>query len=239
MRFDGKCAIVTGAGRGIGMATALLLAKEGASVVAVDVSEAGLAELEAQLRALHADYRLAACDVSDERAVRMMAAEAIACYGKVDILVNNAGIYRDQLMPFVEQSSALWRRKMEINVLGMMDLTQAVLPQMIERRYGKIINVASVAGVYGLSNMVDYSATKGAQISFSLALAKEVGPYEINVNAVSPGNINTYGESPQLSYFGRSGTAEECANVIAFLASDEAHYVSGQNYVVDGCRKTL
>ena len=203
MRFENKCAIVTGAGRGIGHAVALIFAREGAQLVAADINGESLTELEKELKAIGGEYRLAVCDISDEEAARRLGREAIEAFGKVDILVNNAGIYRDQLMPFVEQSSQLWRRKMEINVLGMMYLTQEVLPQMIERRYGKIVNIASVAGVYGLRNMVDYSATKGAQIAFSQALAKEVGPYEINVNAVSPGNINTYAESPQLSYFGR------------------------------------
>lgn len=239
MRFKDKCAIVTGAARGIGRAAALLFAQEGAQLVACDMNEEGLKALEEALGQSAATHLFRACDVSDEEAARALVRDAISQFGKVDILINNAGIYRDQLKPFVEQSSALWRRKMEVNVLGMMYLTQEVLPGMMNRRYGKIVNVASVAGVYGLRNMVDYSATKGAQISFSMALAREMGPYGIHVNAVSPGNINTYAESPGLSYFGRSGTAEECANVIAFLASDDASYVSGQNYIVDGCRKTL
>ena len=160
-------------------------------------------------------------------------------FGGIDILVNNAGIFRAHYQPFKDQISAYWKQKIEINILGTMYCTHAVMPGMMERRYGRIINVSSVAGVYGLRNMVDYSMTKGAVIAFTKALAKELGPSNITVNAVAPGNISTYSELPELSFLGRSGTAEECANVITFLASDEASFVSGQNYQVDGCRRTM
>ena len=113
------------------------------------------------------------------------------------------------------------------------------VPYMIAQRSGRIVNLASVAGIYGIRDMVDYSLTKGAILSFTTGLAREVGEYNITVNAVSPGNINTYGNLPELSYMNRSGTPEECANVIAFLASDEASFVSGSNYVVDGSRKKI
>ena len=117
-----------------------------------------------------------------------------------------------------------------------------VLPGMLERHYGRIVNISSVAGVYGIGNMTDYSMTKGAINGFTLALAKEVTEHGVTVNAVAPGNIITASHennNPTLSFAGRSGTSEECANVICFLASDAASYVSGQVYQVDGCRKRM
>ena len=239
MDFSGKTALITGAGRGIGEACALQLARGGAQIVVNDLKAENLQELCQKLDQMNAAYLACPCDVADEAAVRAMVAKAIETFGKIDILVNNAGIFRAHYQPFKDQISAYWKQKIEINILGTMYCTHAVMPGMMERRYGRIINVSSVAGVYGLRNMVDYSMTKGAVIAFTKALAKELGPSNITVNAVAPGNISTYSELPELSFLGRSGTAEECANVITFLASDEASFVSGQNYQVDGCRRTI
>ena len=239
MDFSGKTALITGAGRGIGEACALQLALGGAQIVVNDLKAENLQELCQKLDQMNAAYLACPCDVADEAAVRAMVAKAIETFGKIDILVNNAGIFRAHYQPFKDQISAYWKQKIEINILGTMYCTHAVMPGMMERRYGRIINVSSVAGVYGLRNMVDYSMTKGAVIAFTKALAKELGPSNITVNAVAPGNISTYSELPELSFLGRSGTAEECANVITFLASDEASFVSGQNYQVDGCRRTM
>ena len=239
MVFSGKTALITGAGRGIGEACALQLARGGAQIVVNDLKAENLQELCQKLDQMNAAYLACPCDVADEAAVRAMVAKAIETFGKIDILVNNAGIFRAHYQPFKDQISAYWKQKIEINILGTMYCTHAVMPGMMERRYGRIINVSSVAGVYGLRNMVDYSMTKGAVIAFTKALAKELGPSNITVNAVAPGNISTYSELPELSFLGRSGTAEECANVITFLASDEASFVSGQNYQVDGCRRTM
>lgn len=239
MDFSGKTALITGAGRGIGEACALQLARGGAQIIVNDLKAENLQELCQKLDQMNAAYLACPCDVADEAAVRAMVAKAIETFGKIDILVNNAGIFRAHYQPFKDQISAYWKQKIEINILGTMYCTHAVMPGMMERRYGRIINVSSVAGVYGLRNMVDYSMTKGAVIAFTKALAKELGPSNITVNAVAPGNISTYSELPELSFLGRSGTAEECANVITFLASDEASFVSGQNYQVDGCRRTM
>lgn len=239
MDFSGKTALITGAGRGIGEACALQLARGGAQIIVNDLKAENLQEICQKLDQMNAAYLACPCDVADEAAVRAMVAKAIETFGKIDILVNNAGIFRAHYQPFKDQISAYWKQKIEINILGTMYCSHAVMPGMMERRYGRIINVSSVAGVYGLRNMVDYSMTKGAVIAFTKALAKELGPSNITVNAVAPGNISTYSELPELSFLGRSGTAEECANVITFLASDEASFVSGQNYQVDGCRRTM
>lgn len=239
MNFAGKCVVITGAGRGIGKATALKLAKNGASVVLCDMNEETIKAAEAEIRLITPNVISCVCDVTDKAAVDHMVEKAKSEFGKIDILINNAGIYNTHDL-FVDSSPEVWKKMMDINILGTMYPTYKVLPGMIEQRYGRIINLGSVAGVYGLTTHVDYSASKGAILSFTKALAKEVTEYGITVNAVSPGNIavGDY-DLPDYSFAGRSGTPEECAEVIVFLASDEASYVSGQNYIVDGCRKKM
>ena len=137
-----------------------------------------------------------------------------------------------------------WKRFIDVNVMGTVYFTHAVLPGMLERGWGRVINVASVAGVYGNANMVHYSATKGAVIAFTRALAKEVTDKGVLVNAVSPGSVSSSADPDMdaytpsaLSFMGRTGTDRENANLICFLASDEASYISGQNIQIDGCRK--
>lgn len=239
MDYTGKNVIVTGAAQGIGRATAILLAEHHANLVLIDVNPSSLQELEKELKDKGAMVMARLCDVSEESGVHEVVEEALRHFGKIDALVNNAGIYREGCMHFVKSNSELWKTKIDVNILGTMYFTHAVLSHMIEHQYGRIVNLGSVAGVYGLRNMVDYSMTKGAIIAFTRALAKEVGPYGITVNAVSPGNINERTNSPEMSFLGRSGSTRECANVICFLASDEASYISGQNVQVDGSRKSM
>ncbi len=240
MSFTGKCAIVTGAGKGIGKSVAMKLAKGGAKLVLCDINEEMIKSVEDEIKEFNPDVISCAFDISDEQAVYDMVEKAKNTFGRVDILINNAGIYTVDMGPFAESSSSSWKKKTEINIYGTMYATRAVLPYMIEQRYGKIVNIGSVAGVYGITNMVDYSMTKGAIISFTKALAKEVAEYGVNVNTLSPGNIVVSSKDlPDYSFMNRSGTPEECANVIVFLASDESSFVSGQNYIVDGCRKKM
>lgn len=240
--FNGKTVIVTGAASGIGYATAMQFAKEGANVVMVDSNKDVLEASKNILLAFNNNILSYICDVSDEDRVVAVVNDVINTFEKIEIIVNNAGIWRCDQGEFAKSNSSSWKKKIDINILGTMYFTRAVLNNMIDNRYGRIINLGSVAGVYGNRNMVDYSMTKGAVISFTTALAKEVAPYGITVNTVSPGNVKDREDSPDnlnLSFIPRSGTAEENAELICFLASDKAGFISGQNYLIDGSRKAM
>jgi NAD(P)-dependent dehydrogenase (short-subunit alcohol dehydrogenase family) len=239
MNFEGKVAFVTGAARGIGRACAEGFAKRGASVILADMNEENLMAASEACRAYGVKVKSIVLDVSDEAAVRASIDESIREFGKIHILVNNAGIYKGN--NFLESDSEVWKKYIDVNIMGTIYPTHAILPHMIENGYGRIVNIGSVAGVYGISYFVDYSMTKGAIISFTKALAKLVSAKGVTVNCISPGTIdvNGGGSNSDFSFIGRSGTPEECANVILFVASDEASYVSGQNYLVDGCRKKM
>lgn len=239
MTFKGKTAIVTGAGQGIGAAVAKILAERGAQVILIDVHENNLKLQCDRLRNKKylADFRI--CDVSCEEKAKQTVTDIFKQYGKIDILVNNAGVYGAEGC-FTEQKSDMWKRLIDINILGTMYFTQAVLPYMKECGSGRIVNLGSVAAIYGISSMISYSMTKGAIHAFTKALAKETAEYGITVNTVAPGNIHDDGSNyPYMSFLGRSGTAVECAEVICFLASDAASYVTGQCYTVDGGRKFM
>ncbi len=243
MNFTGKTAVITGAAVGIGRATSIKLAQEGANVVLVDINEDKLDSVKKEIEAYTKNVLTFKCDVSDEESVYNIVKEAESIFGKIDILVNNAALWRC-CAPFTETSTDEWRKFIDINIMGVVYFTKAVLPKMIENRYGRIINVSSVAGVYGNANMVHYSATKGAIISMTKGLAKEVADKGVLVNCVSPGSVSPsengdmdYYEDSELSFMGRTGTDMENANLIVFLASDEASYISAQNIQIDGCRK--
>ena len=238
MEFQGKTAIVTGASAGIGRATAIKFAEEGANLVLVDIDGEKLKAVEESVRALGANVLSFSCDIADEESVKNVVATAIERFGKVEILVNNAGIWRCW-QPFVEMPSEHWKRYIDVNILGTMYFAHEVLPDMLKHGYGRIINLGSVAGVYGNANMADYSMTKGAVIAFTKALAKEVADKGITVNCVSPGSVShTDGTEPsELAFMGRTGSHRENAELICFLASDRAAYISAQNYQIDGCRK--
>lgn len=243
MKFAGKTAMITGAATGIGRATAIQMAREGANVVLLDIDEEKLKAVAAELKEYGERICIFACDVRDETKVNEIAGEAKRIFGKVDILVNNAALWR-QWAEFVDIETEDWRKFIDVNIMGVVHCTKAVLPGMLENHYGRIINVASVAGVYGNAEMVHYSATKGAVISMTKALAKEVTAKGVLVNAVSPGSVSPaenadmdYFEPSELSFMGRTGTDRENANLICFLASDDAGYISAQNIQIDGCRK--
>ena len=237
MDFKGKTAFVTGAAKGIGRATAIGFAKGGANLILADIAD--LTEAYEQVKEINENVMKINFDVSDEAAARSAVAEALEKFGRIDILVNNAGIFPHS--EFISSSSEQWKKVIDINVLGTMYLSHAVLPSMLENGYGRIVNVGSVAGVYGLCWFVDYSASKGAVISFTKALAKAVSGKGVTVNCISPGSVAEKGSDrmKDFSFVGRAGTYEEIANVILFVASDAASYVSGQNYLVDGCRKQM
>ena len=236
MNFENKTALITGAAVGIGRAAAINFARHGASLILLDLDIEKLESVKAELSEYTSDVRIFKCDVSDEVAVNKIADEV----GTVDILVNNAALWRCW-SEFIATPTDEWKKFLDINIMGVVYVTRAFLPGMLEKKYGRIINIGSVAGVYGNRNMADYSMTKGAVSGFTKALAKEVSGSGITVNTVSPGNIKLEGEvdNLNLSFIQRSGTTDECANVVCFLASDDASFVSGQNYLVDGCRKAM
>ena len=243
MNFTDKTALVTGAAVGIGRAVALKLAQEGAKLVLVDVNAEKLSELKDELKTYSDNIMTCECDVTDENTVYEIIAKAEKVFGKIDILVNNAALWRCWSL-FVDTPTDEWKKFIDVNIMGVVYFTKAVLPNMLENGYGRIINVSSVAGVYGNANMVHYSATKGALIAMTKALAKEVTDKGVLVNCVSPGSVSpsenkdmNYFENSELSFMGRTGTDMENANLICFLASDEASYISGQNIQIDGCRK--
>lgn len=245
MRFSGRTAVVTGAARGIGRAVALKFAMEGARVVALDINREELTRLEGELAQYTNETLCLECDISDEARVAQVAKQALEKFGRVDILVNNAAIWKYHAS-FMDVPTDMWKKFFDINVMGTMYVTRAFLGNMVDNGYGRIINVASVAGVYGLNTMAPYSASKAAVIAMTKSLAKEVVKKGVLVNSVSPGSVspgedldyNSYIESP-LPFMGRTGTDMENANLICFLASDEASYIAGENIQIDGCRKTM
>lgn len=243
MKFQNKAAMITGAAVGIGRATAIEMAKEGAKLALLDVNPETLDALKKELEVYPVEVVTYTCDISDLDRVNEVAADAIQKLGKIDILVNNAALWRDRAS-FVDSDVNLWKKYFDINVLGTVYVTKAVLPGMLEREWGRIINVASVAGVYGNAKMSCYSATKGAVISLTRALAKEVSEKGVLVNTVSPGSVSPsdvldidHTQPSNLSFMGRTGSDRENANLICFLASEEASYIAGQNIQIDGCRK--
>ena len=237
--------MITGASVGIGRATAIEMAENGASLILLDVNEETLDNLKKELAVYTDKVSVFVCDISDEAKVREVVNAALSEYKKIDILVNNAAIWRQSVL-FEDMDMADLRRFFDINVLGTAYVTHAVIPTMIENGYGRIINVASVAGVYGNAKMTAYSATKGALIAFTKALAKEVTGKGVLVNAVSPGSVSPsdisdidHTQPSELSFMGRTGSDRENAELICFLASDKASYISGQNIQIDGCRKRM
>jgi len=242
MDLGGKRAIVTGAASGIGRATAIKLAEKGADVVLNDLNEEGIKETEQEVQALGRRAVAVVGDVSRSEDVQMIVKQGMETLGGIDILVNNAGIARSALV--VRLSEEQWEEVMAVNLKGVFLLSRAVLPHMIKNRYGKIINISSIYGRIGAIGDANYAASKAGVIGFTKSVAKEVARYRINVNAILPGLIDTpllrgipekY-LKPMMEEIPlkRVGTPEDIANVVAFLASDEASYITGAAIEVTG-----
>lgn len=243
MKLQNRVAVVTGAAVGIGKATAIKFASEGAAVAILDLNEEKLLSVKAEIEAFGGKVIALKCDVSNEAQVNEVFIKIKDAFGKIDILVNNAALWRCWAT-FMETPVDDWKKFLDVNVMGVVYCTRAVLPDMIADEYGRIINVASVAGVYGNANMVHYSATKGALISMTKGLAKEVADKGITVNSISPGSVTpsenddlTLTVPSELAFMNRTGSPMENADLICFLASDEASYISCQNIQIDGCRR--
>ena len=238
-RLDGKIAVVTGAGQGIGKAIAGKLAACGATVVVTDLDEASASETAGGLPGAVA----IATDVTDRQRVQAMADEVVGRFGRIDILVNNAGW--DKASPFIDSDPADWDRAIAVNLYGVLHTARAVLPVMAEQGSGAVVNLGSDAGRVGSSGEAVYSAAKGGVIAFTKSLAREMARHQVRVNCVCPGPTDTAlfasFAGPKLREaltkaipFRRLGQPDDVANVVVFLASDEASFVTGQTVSVSG-----
>lgn len=243
MELNGRVAVVTGASRGIGRATALELARLGASVVVNYHSRASAAqETVAAIEASGGRAAAFRADVSEYQQAQALIQFAIGHFGDLHILVNNAGITRDGLIATMEEDD--WDRVIDTNLKSTFNCSRAAVRHMLRRRYGRIIQITSVAGQMGNAGQTNYSASKAGQIGFTKALARELAPRNITVNAVAAGYIETdiWAGVPEASRkaalslipLGRTGQPEEIAAAVAFLASDRAGYITGHVLTVDG-----
>jgi 2-hydroxycyclohexanecarboxyl-CoA dehydrogenase len=240
-RLAGKVALVTGAGQGIGRAIATKLAGEGAQVVVTDVDEAAARQVAADLPGALA-HRM---DVTDRTAVQQVVDAVAAETGRIDVLVNNAGW--DKASPFVDSDPADWDRAIAINLYGVLHTCKAVVPLLVAQGGGAVVNLGSDAGRVGSSGEAVYSAAKGGVIAFTKSLARETARSQVRVNCVCPGPTDTAlfasmgGDDPRLREaliraipFRRLADPADIAGVVAFLASDEASFVTGQTVSVSG-----
>ncbi len=243
MVLSDRVAIVTGSGRGIGRAIALKLAEVGATVVVNDIGDAKPLEAVAQeIKALGRQSLAVLADVSSSADVNRLVEETIAAYGKIDILVNNAGITRDQLL--LRMSDEDWDKVLSVNLRSVFLCTKAVLRHMLKQRWGRIVSLASIVGITGNKGQANYAAAKAGIIGFTRTVAKEVASHGITANAIAPGFIDTEmtqqlkedwkEELKKQIPYGEFGSPRDVAEAVAFLASEEARYITGQVLGVDG-----
>lgn len=243
MRFEGKVAIVTGGARGIGRAIALRLAREGASVVVNYLSNQAAADkVVSQIQAAGGQAIAAQCDVSNVVQAQALVDRAREEFGRVDVLVNNAGTTRDTLIMRMTEED--WDLVIDTNLKGAFNCIKAASRPMVKQRYGRIVNVTSVSGLDGNAGQANYASAKAGLVGLTKTVAKELGSRGITCNAVAPGYVATDLTSSlpedlvQLAIerapLGRAGTGEDIAAAVAFLASDEASFVTGQILAVDG-----
>jgi 3-oxoacyl-[acyl-carrier protein] reductase len=242
MSLIGKVAFVTGASQGIGRTCALRLAKDGAAVALAARNQEKLNELAAEITAAGGKAAAFALDVADEEQIKSTVKAVVAQFGRIDILVNNAGITRDQLV--MRMKRADWDAVIQTNLTSAYLLIQQVITSMLRQKAGRIINITSVFGQMGQAGQANYSASKAGLIGLTMAIAREVGSRNITCNAVAPGFIETPMTAVLSDEFkqnavkqiplGRVGTSEDVANAVAFLASDEASYITGHVLSVNG-----
>jgi 3-oxoacyl-[acyl-carrier protein] reductase len=242
MSLSGRVAFVTGASQGIGRTCALRLAKEGAVVAVAARNQEKLNELVTEITASGGKAAAFPLDVGDEEQVKLTVKAAIAQFGKLDILVNNAGITRDQLV--MRMKRADWDAVLQTNLTSAYLCIQQAIPSMLKQRWGRIINITSVFGQMGQAGQANYAASKAGLIGLTMAIAREVGSRNITSNAIAPGFIETAMTAVLTDEFkqnavkqiplGRVGTAEDVAAAVAFLASDDASYITGHVLNVNG-----
>jgi 3-oxoacyl-[acyl-carrier protein] reductase len=242
MRLKDKKAIVTGAGQGIGRSIALRMAQEGADVVIAEWNLVTGNQTHKEVEALGRKALFVKVDVANRIEVQNMVAEILRAWGRIDILVNNAGFDRGATLLKVKEED--WDAVLGVHMKGTMNCIQAVAPHMIEHQYGKIVNISSIYGKSGGIAAISYSAAKAGIIGLTKSVARELGGYQINVNVVLPGLILTPTIAKMAEKYrnmiiertplGRIGQPEEVASVVAFLASDEASFVTGAAVEVSG-----
>lgn len=243
MQLKGKTAVVTGSGRGLGKAIAKKLGEMGANIVLNDISSSDcLDDTAKELKALGINVIVTKGDVRNPEDTEAMIKACIDEFGSIDILVNNAGITRD--MPIIKMKEEDWDEVLDINLKGAFLCTKAAVKYMMKQRSGKIINIASVAGVMGNRGQANYSASKAGLIGLTKSTAKELASRNITCNAVAPGVIESkmtevLPDNVKENYLNniplkRFGTPEDVANVVAFLASSDSDYVTGQVIHIDG-----
>ena len=242
-----KTAFITGAGGYIGTQTAITLAKEGINIAVCDISEKSVQATADKVNAIGGDAKGYVSDVTDSKAIEAAVQKAAADFGGLDIMVHIAGgsarIAGGKYVPLVEQNDSVIDRVLKVNLYGAFWASRAAAKIMIKQgRGGKIINFASAVGINGLAHCCDYAASKGGIMSLTKSLEKELGAYKINVNAVAPGVVmrpeedNSSDRATKTNLLGEKCTAEDIANLVAFLASDKARFITGQTYVCDGGR---
>jgi 3-oxoacyl-[acyl-carrier protein] reductase len=242
MRLKGKKVIVTGAGQGIGRSIALKVAQEGGDVVIAEMNQEIGVQTTREIEAWGGKAMFVALDVADQRSVQNMVNQVLNIWKRIDILVNNAGFDRGATLLKVKEED--WEAVLGVHLKGTLNCIQAVAPHMIENRYGKIVNISSIYGKSGGIAAISYSAAKAGIVGLTKSVARELGRYQINVNVVLPGLILTPTIAKMAEKYknmiidhtplGRIGQPEEIANVVAFLASDEASFMTGATVEVSG-----
>ncbi len=240
---DNKNALITGASQGIGKAIAIRLAKDGYNIINVDYGSEDIAkDMQSEIKSLGVDCAYYKCDVSSFEDTQQLVKECVDTHGSIDVLVNNAGITADSMLSVM--SEAAFDKVIAVNLKGTFNMIRHAARKMLKKRSGSIVNISSVVGVMGNAGQTNYSASKAGVIGITKSTAKEFAPRGIRVNAVAPGFIRTamtdeLNEEQKEAFvknipLKRIGTAEDVANAVSFLVSDNASYITGQTLLVDG-----